>query len=80
MLRESLFARPSFMSGLARLFDFWGTFNDYNRSSDTHTADTRAIGSDWRAVGNDIRAAMRHYEDLYHEPQQIELFPKNSGE
>ena len=80
MLRESLFARPSFLSGLARLFDFWGTFSDYNRSPNTHTADVRAIGSDWRAVGDDIRVAVQRYEDLYPAPQQIEMFPRNGDQ
>lgn len=79
MPRESLFARPSFITGLVRLFDFWGTFNDYNRSPDSETADVRALGSDWRAVGNDIRIAMRRYEEEYPEARQIELFTQTAG-
>ncbi len=79
MQREALFARPSLMSGLARLFDFWGTFNGYNRSPDEYTSDARAIGSDWRTVGGDIRVAMRQYEELYPD-RQLDLFPQNAGE
>ncbi len=80
MMREALFARPSFLSGLARLFDFWGTFNDYNRSPDEYTSDARAIGSDWRAVGDDIRVAMRQYEGLYPSQEELEDDPENRGE
>ncbi len=80
MLRESLFTRPSFLSGIARLFDFWGTFNDYNRSPTDEIADIRAIGSDWRVVGDDIRVAIRRYDVLHPEPRQIEPCPRSTDE
>ncbi len=73
MSRESLFASPSFLSGVARLFDFWGLYDAYNTSPDPETADARAIGADWRMVGADMRIAIRRYEEEQHS-DQLELF------
>lgn len=52
-----LFARPSFMSGLARTLDVGGTFNGFNESQTPAQADTLALSHDWRAVGDDLRTA-----------------------
>ena len=53
-LTTFLFARPSALEGIARLADFFGALDEYNRSSD---ADAIAIRNDWRAVGRDIQDA-----------------------
>jgi hypothetical protein len=53
-----LFARPSFIEGLARLFGFSGSLNEYNSSPSPEVADTRAITADWMAVGADLRGAI----------------------
>ncbi len=76
---ESLYAKPSFLSGVASLFDFWGLFDAYNTSPDPETADARAISSDWRAVGYDIRIAIERYEEEEHSGQ-LELFAQTAGE
>jgi hypothetical protein len=47
-----LFADPSFMTGMARVYDLGGLFDDYNYSTTPEEADARAIWSDWVAVGN----------------------------
>lgn len=52
-----LFARPSFIEGMARIFDFGGTLSAYNRREATEQADYLALSSDWYAVGNDMRHA-----------------------
>lgn len=52
-----LFARPSFLEGVARIFDFAGTLSEYNRSRTGEEADYQALLSDWLAVGDDIREA-----------------------
>ena len=52
-----LFARPSFMEGVARILDFGNTLSQYNGSVNPNEADARAINSDWKSVGNDIREA-----------------------
>jgi len=53
-----LFARPSFISGFARVLDIGGTFNAYNQSATPEEADRRAIQSDWLAVGQDMWRAI----------------------
>lgn len=50
----SLYARPSFLEGIARLFDVGGMLNTYNQSRTPEEADYRAILSDWEAVGRDL--------------------------
>ncbi len=57
------FARPSFATGLARLFDFGGTLNNYYyvRYEDPQESDARALASDWEAVGKDIADAIEQY-------------------
>ena len=52
-----LFAHPSFLDGIARLFDFGGTFSTYNTAPTPKEADRMALWSDWRAIGEDIRTA-----------------------
>jgi len=53
-----LFATPSFTSGVARLLDFGGTFDAYNRSRNDNEADFRATLCDWAIVGNDLSDAV----------------------
>jgi hypothetical protein len=60
-LATLLFANPSMASGVARLFDFWGTFDAYNISLNPNQADARAIYSDWRTVGEQLNEAMEVY-------------------
>ena len=56
-----LFARPSFLGGAARLFDFAGTLNVYNISINGEAADARAFYEDWKAIGDDMRIALGNY-------------------
>ncbi len=56
-LTTFLFARPSALEGIARLADFFGALDEYNRSAN---ADAIAIRNDWRAIGRDIENASRH--------------------
>jgi hypothetical protein len=53
-----LSSRPSFFTGLARLFDFWGLFSPHGNGK---VSDSKALSSDWRAVGQDIQKAVRSY-------------------
>jgi hypothetical protein len=52
-----LFARPSFVEGVGRIFDFSGALSEYNRCETGERADCYALWADWCAVGNDIRRA-----------------------
>lgn len=53
-----LFARPSFLEGMARLFDFGNTLQVYNVSHDEAEADCAAIAADWHAIGEDMMRAV----------------------
>jgi hypothetical protein len=57
-LTEFLFARPSFLGGVARLLDLGGQVDVYNQSATPSEADARALYSDWRMVGEDLHAAI----------------------
>lgn len=59
---DFLTAEPSFVSGAARLLDWWGTYDSYNRSRSGQEADARAMFSDWRMVGQDLADAMVEFE------------------
>lgn len=51
-----IYARPSSIRGVARLFDFGGKLNTYSylQDEDPNEADACAITSDWQAMGKDI--------------------------
>ena len=52
---DILFARPSFVEGMARIMDFGNTLSEYNRSPDP---DAIAIAADWNAVAEDLYKAI----------------------
>ena len=62
MRTDYLFARPSFLRGVASLFDFAGALRQYNFMPDPRLSDEMAIRSDWQAVGDDLRQAMGQFE------------------
>ena len=51
---DFLYARPSFIEGVARLFDTAGSLNEYNRSPTPEEADARALSRDTIAVARDL--------------------------
>ena len=55
---DFLFARPSFLEGVASALDIGGTLIEYNQSQTPLEADRRAISSDWAIVGQDIQTAL----------------------
>lgn len=50
-----LFAVPTFIEGIARVFDFAGTITEYNKSQSPAQADAIALTSDMMAVFSDMR-------------------------
>ena len=54
---DFLFARPSFLGGMARAVDMHATLQEYNKSATPEEADAWALFSDFKAVGMDIRRA-----------------------
>lgn len=60
MFRSSfLFAQPSFLEGLARIFDFSNSLPDYNFSDTVTEADTIALKNDWGAIYDDFESSFR---------------------
>ncbi|MFC1613489.1 hypothetical protein ACFL23_04110 [Patescibacteria group bacterium] len=57
-----LFARPSFIEGMARIMDLGSTLQVYNESKTAKEADLKALRKDWEAVGEDISCAVNQYE------------------
>lgn len=62
---DFLFARPSFVGGIARILDMGGTLKIYNNSPTEEIADMRALASDWRAVANELIASITEYESSH---------------
>jgi len=56
-MSDFLFARPSFLSGAARVLDLGATFDQYNQSRTGEEADAIALFNDFRAVGLDLLVA-----------------------
>jgi hypothetical protein len=63
---DFLFAQPSFLTGIARIFDFSGSINLYNFSQTPEQADLRAIQNDWAMVGQDLNTALIEYGKQTH--------------
>lgn len=61
---DFLVASPSLGSGAARLFDFYGLYDEYNISPTEAQADAMAAFSDWLIVGQDVIGAMEQVEEV----------------
>ncbi|MBF0103062.1 MAG: hypothetical protein HQK77_19360 [Desulfobacterales bacterium] len=57
-----LYIRPSFLSGIAKIFDFAGALKEYNTSPSPQIADSLAFLSDWKALGNDFFNVINKYD------------------
>lgn len=55
---DFLFATPSPLAGIARFFDFAGTYDAYNLSENESEADAKAVFVDWNCVGDEVRIAL----------------------
>lgn len=53
-----LYARPSFVEGVARILDFGNTLNEYNYSRAPEQADFLALRADWRVAARDMGIAL----------------------
>ena len=59
---DFLFARPSFIGGMASALDIRGTLITYNDSGTPENADINALRQDWRAVGDSLKQAFAKIE------------------
>lgn len=53
-----LSARPSFLDGISRIFDFFGVQGSERARSIIEQSDEDAIRRDWEIVGQDFRRAI----------------------
>jgi len=68
---DFLVATPSIQSGAARLFDWYGLYDDYNYSLTTTGADRKAVYCDWYMVGRDIFDAMEAFRTSWDSPKTL---------
>lgn len=54
---DFLFVTPSFVNGMGRSIDLFGSFSEYNISKTPQEADARALRNDVRAIGDDFKKA-----------------------
>ena len=62
-VRIGVFAPPSVVTGVARLFDLWGWLGVTPRRQTGEQADASALRSDWAITGDALRRAMRRCSD-----------------
>ena len=77
MRTDFLFAQPSFLIGIGRLFDLCGLMDGYNNSRTEQEAEARGLYSDWRVTGEDLLRALQaaKEEDAARQAElQIPLF------
>ncbi|MEX1000459.1 MAG: hypothetical protein WD000_10965 [Thermodesulfobacteriota bacterium] len=74
-----LFARPSFLEGVARIFDFGNTLNNYNVSRTSEESDIKAIKRDWITIGYDMGGAIltckSRHPDKHFDDKQVQRKP-----
>ena len=63
--RGIIYARPSFLEGMARIFDIGGTLNEYDFGPGGAESDAEAMRADWDAICDDWRAVMGDYDHYY---------------
>ena len=69
---DFLYARPSFLEGMSRILDYFGTLQRYNTSSSSEASDLRAFYADWMAVGEDMHLILERYAEVSLRLQDIE--------
>ncbi len=57
-----LFIKPSFLNGIARVFDLFGNLTEYNISENGEEADMKALLKDGQAIREDMSAAFQQFE------------------
>ena len=78
-LFDFLTPRPSFLTGMARVFDLGGVLTEFHFASSPEEADFLALRSDWEAVGNDIRAGIAAVEREVRQSDVDERTARSTG-
>lgn len=65
---DLLYARPSFLNGMAAVMDLGGTLTkEYNHSATPNLADYNALKSDWSVTGVDLFTAIDKFKKAHGE-------------
>ena len=62
-MTDYLYARPSFLEGVARNIDLFGSLNEYNKSVTPEEADLRGRDHDISALRKDMKVACEEVLD-----------------
>ncbi|HBH46232.1 MAG: hypothetical protein A2445_04285 [Candidatus Jacksonbacteria bacterium RIFOXYC2_FULL_44_29] len=57
-----LISKSSFLTGIGEIFDFAGSYEQYNTSDTEAEADAKATLLDWLSVGDDLRYALDKFK------------------
>ena len=79
MLINYLYAKPSFIGGMARTLDLAATLQVYNNSETENEADSIALFSDWVNTGDDIESSILEYGETQKEKSKAKLSPTTSS-
>lgn len=58
-----LVSKSSVLTGIGNIFDFTGSYQEYNKSNTEEEADAKAIFLDWLTVGDDLRFALNKFKN-----------------
>ena len=58
-----LVSKSSILTGIGAIFDFVGSYQEYNTSNTVEEADTKAAFLDWLAVGDDLKHSLTVFEE-----------------
>lgn len=53
---------PSFIKGMARLVDLFGSLDSYSVSLEPNEQDVQALKLDWELVGQDIKNSIQEFQ------------------
>lgn len=59
---STLYAKPSFITGIASILDFGATLSQYNYSESPEEADYKALRKDFEMVALDLKTALKNWE------------------
>ena len=66
--RKIYMGLPSQWSGVGRLLDIWGQFDDDEFARWRDRSNEESIGSDWWVVGEDFKPAIRQMDHIPPQP------------
>ncbi len=60
---DFLFSMPSFLKGMGRTLDLFGTMDEYNTSTSPEEADSRALMQDGLAIKRDMSRVIKDFSE-----------------